>query len=213
MRLIGVLLVLVGCHGAEPVALDASTGPDAPPRAQGMTVTWASRPSVPGMLTDKITVTEAVFQLEHLQLLSDVGDTTHNQLQLAWDGDGVPADESFPEAPAARYQQILLDMRSDARPPFSYTYQIEGTWQDDDSSGQFRIADPNTLAVQVPCDVTLPAKSSMTVAIRLDLRNALNGINFKSLPSDGEGVKVVSGGPLLVGVRMQLSQHAFAADH
>jgi hypothetical protein len=212
MRLIGVLLVLVGCHGAEPVALDASTAPDGPPRAQGMTVTWASRPGVPGMLTDKLTVTEAVFQLEHLQLLSDVGDTTHSQLQLAWGSDGTPSDERFPEAPAARYQQILLDMRSDARPPFSYTYQIEGTWQDGDDGGKFRIADPSPLVVLVPCDVTLPAKTAATVTIRLDLRNALNGIKFKDLPPDPQGVRVVSDRQQLMGVRLQLSQHAFSFD-
>jgi len=212
MRLLGVMLVLVGCHGAEPVAQDASTAPDAPPRAQGVTVTWASRPSLPGTLTDKVTVTEAVFQLEHLQLLSDAGGTTHSQLQLAWDGDGAPPDEPFPEAPAAHYQQILLDMRSDARPPFSYTYQIEGTWQDDDAAGRFRIADPNTLAVPIPCDVTLTGKSSMTVAIRLDLRNALNGINFKNLPPDSEGVKVVIDRQQLGGVREQL-KHAFSFDN
>lgn len=212
MRLLGVLLVLVGCHEAGSVAPDGSTEPDVPPRMQGMTVTWAARPPVPGIITDKVTVTEAVFQLEHLQLVSDAGGTTHNRLQLAWGGDGRPSDEPFPEAPAAHYQQILLDMRSDARPPFSYTYQIQGTWQDDDDSGQFRIADPMTLEVAIACDVTLPAKSMETVTIRLDLRNAFNGINFKNLPMDNQGVRVLIAGPQLAGVRDQLSHHAFAFD-
>jgi len=210
MRLLGVLLVLVGCHGAGSVTPDASTEPDAPPRLQGLTVTWRARPSVPGMVTDKITVTDVVFQLEHLQLLSDAGGTTHTRLQLEWGSRGEPADEEFPEAPVAHYQQILLDMRSDARPPFSYAYKIEGTWQDDEDSGPFRIADPMILEVPVACDVMLPASGSV-VAIRLDLRNALNGINFKNLPMDG-GVRVLSGGPQLMGLRDQLMKHAFVQD-
>jgi hypothetical protein len=164
------------------------------------------------MVSDKITVTEAVFQLEHLQLLSDAGDTTHTRLQLAWNSQGVPSDEEFPDAPAARYQQILLDMRSDARPPFSYAYQIEGTWEDDDDSGPFRIADPMILEVPVACDVVLPASGLVTVAVRLDLRNALNGIDFKNVKPDNDGVRVVTGGPQLAGVREQLMHHAFVQD-
>jgi len=213
MRLLGVLLVLVGCHGAGSVTPDASTEPDVPPRSQGLTVTWHARPSVPGMVSDKVTVTEAVFQLEHLQLLSDADITTHTRLQLAWNSQGGPSDEEFPDAAVARYQQILLDMRPDARPPFSYAYQIQGTWQDDDDSGPFRIADPMILQVPVACDVTLPASGSVTVAVRLDLRNALNGIDFKNLPMDGSGVRVLIGGKQLADLRAQLMQHAFVLDN
>lgn len=214
MRLLWVLLVLVGCHGAGSVTSDASTEPDVPPRSQGLTVTWRARPSLPGEVSDKIQVTSAVFQLEHLQLVSDASSehTTHSRLQLEWDSGGVPPDEVFEDAPVARYQQILLDMRSDARPPFSFAYQIEGTWQDDDDdSGPFRIADPTVLQVPVACDVMLPASGAVTVAIRLDLRNALNGINFKSLQMIG-GVRVLTSGPQLAALRDQLIHHAFGQD-
>jgi hypothetical protein len=213
MRLLGVLLVVVGCHGPGSVTPDGSTEPDVPPRAQGLTVTWGARPSVPGAITDKITVTDAVFQLEHLQLVSDAGGTTHSRLQLGWDSGGMPADEEFPEAPVAHYQQILLDMRSDARPPSSYAYQIQGLWQDDDDSGSFRIADPMTLEVPVACDVMLPASGSVTVAIRLDLRNVFNGIDFKNVKPDNNGVRVLTGGPLLLGVRDKLMHNAFVQDN
>lgn len=205
MRLLGVLMVLVGCHPGS-VTPDGSTEPDVPARSQGVTVTWSARPSVPGAITDKITVTDAVFQLAHLQLVSDAGGPTHMRLQLEWGAEGAPADEAFPEAAAAHYQQVLLDMRSDVRPP--YAYQIQGTWQDDEDSGQFRIADPSILEVPVACDVMLPASGSVTVAVRLDLHDVFNGINFKNLPMDGSGVRVLSTGPALLGVRDQL-HHAF----
>jgi hypothetical protein len=212
MRLLGVLLVLVGCHGAGSVTPDSSTEPDVPPRSQGLIVTWRAQPSLPGKISDKIMVTDVVFQLEHLQLVSDASSdhTTHSRLQLEWDSGGAPPDEVFEDAPVAHYQQIVLDMRSDARPPFSYAYQIEGTWQDDEDSGPFRIADPTILQVPVACDVMLPASGSVTVAVRLDLRNALNAINFKNLPMDG-GVRVLSSGKQLVDLRDQL-RHAFVQD-
>lgn len=210
MRLLGVLVVLVGCHGAGSVTPDASTEPDVPPRSQGMTVTWSARPSVPGMITDKITVTDAVFQLEHLQLVSDAGGTTHTRLQLSWDSQGAPPDEEFPDAPTARYQQILLDMRSDVRPPFSYAYQIEGLWQDNGNSRPFRIADPTILEVPIACDVTLPANGSVTVPVRLDLRNVLSAIDFRSLEMK-DGV-LVPDGSQLSDVRDALLQ-AFSLDN
>jgi hypothetical protein len=117
----------------------------------------------------------------------------------------------FPDAPVAHYQQILLDMRSD-RPPFSYAYQIQGMWQDEGNSRPFQIVDPTVLDVLVPCDVMLPASGSVTVEVRLDLRSALNGIDFKSLPSD-HGMLVLNGGPQLLELHDQLMQHAFMIDN
>lgn len=212
MRLLGVLLVLVGCH-AGSVTSDASTEPDVPPRSQGLTVTWRAKPSLPGMVTDKIFVTDAVFQLAHLQLLSDASSdhTTHDQLQLEWGDLDGPPDEKFPDAPVGNYQQILLDLRSDFRPPFSFAYRIQGVWQDDDNSRPFQIVDPTVLDVSVMCDVMLPASGSVTVAIRLDLSHALERVDFKSLaPKDGVLVPNVG---QLAGLRDELINHrVFAQD-
>lgn len=212
MRLLGVL-VLVGCHGGGSVTPDASIEPDVPARSQGLTVTWRAQPSVPGMITDKITVTDVVFQLQHLQLVSDASSaqTTQGPLELEWGSGEAPSDAMFPDAPVAHYQQILLDMRSD-RPPFSYAYQIQGMWQDDGDSRPFQIVDLTILEVPVACDVMLPASGSVTVAVQLDLRNALNGIDFKSLPTD-HGMLVLNGGPQLLELRDQLMHHAFGIDN
>ena len=212
MRLLGVLLVLVGCH-AGSVTSDASTEPDVPPRSQGLTVTWRAKPPLPGMVTDKITVTDAVFQLAHLQLLSDASSehTTHDQLQLEWDDHDGPRDEMFPDAPVAHYQQILLDLRSDFRPPLSFAYRIQGVWQDDDDDSRpFQIVDPTVLDVSVMCDVMLPASGAVTVAIRLDLSHALERVDFKALaPKDGVLVPNVG---QLAGLRDELIHHAFSQD-
>jgi len=215
MRLFGVLLVLVGCSpGNTVMPVDGSTEPDVPPRAQGLTVTWNAQPSLPGMINNNVMVTDAVFQLEHLQLLSDAGGITHTRIQLEWNADGQPSDEVFSDAPVARYQQILLDMRSDVHPPFSYAYQIQGMWTDDNSSNArpFRISDSVVLDIPVACDVALPANGAVTVAVRIDLRDALGGINFKNLQVES-GVLVLDGGPALNPVRDDLVRQTFSLDN
>ncbi len=218
MRSLGFLLVLVGCSPGNPVLpVDGSTVPDAPPRMQGMTVTWNAQPSLPGMVTSNALVTDATFQLEHLQLVSDAGGTTHQRVQLEWSSDGVPPDEVFSDAPVARYQQIFLDMRSDAHPPFSYSYQIEGMWMDNSGNARpFRISDGAVLDISIACDVVLPANGLVTVPVRIDLSNALNGIDFKSLPKDDQGVSVLGPGPGpgpgLSGVRDDLTHQTFSVD-
>ena len=102
-------------------------------------------------------------------------------------------------------------MRSDFRPPFSFAYRIEGVWQDDQNSRPFQIVDPTMLEVSVMCDVMLPASGSVTVGIRLDLSDALERVDFKSLdPKDG--VLVPSVGQL-AGLRDELIHGAFVIDH
>ena len=62
----------------------------------------------------------------------------------------------------------------------------------------------------IACDVALPANGSVTVAVRLDLRNVLDGIDFKNLKME-DGMLVLDSGPQLLPLR-QLIQHAFVVD-
>jgi hypothetical protein len=102
-------------------------------------------------------------------------------------------------------------MRSDARPPFSFAYRIQGVWQDGGNSRPFQIVDPTILEVPVACDVMLPASGAVTVAIRLDLSDALERVDFESLdPKDG--VLMPSIGQL-AGLRDELIHHAFVLDN
>lgn len=210
MRLFGVLLV-VGCHFGGTASPDSATEPDVPPQGHGMTLTWNADPSLPGPVTDKITVTDVVFQLEHLQLVSDAGAddrTTRSRYQLEWKAGVSPEPEMFPDAPIAVYQRVSLDLRPDVQPPFAY--QITGTVNVEDEDKPFRIADPALLDIPVACSAALPVGGSVSIAVKLDLRDALNGIDFKSVP-EINGTLVLSGGPQMMGFRKQLIR-AFSSD-
>src|SRR5215471_14790047 len=119
MRLLGVLLAVTACHFTGEVVPDATTEPDVPTPSLGMVLNWTANPDLPGSVTDRISVTDAAFQVEHLQLVSDAGAdarTTRSRYQLEWKAGGAPSQEMFPEAPVAVYQRISLDLRPDIPP-------------------------------------------------------------------------------------------------
>ena len=215
MRLIGALLVASGCSFQGSVTPDAVPEPDGGgmPRGLGMFLTWNANPSLPGPVTNKVSATAVTFQLEHLQLVSDAGAdgrTTRSRYQLAWSAGALPLQEMFPDAPVAVYQRISLDMRGDVQPP--YAYQIQGTWRDDKGDDQqFRIADTVNLEVPIDCSETLPPGGSVSITVRVDLRDALSNVNFKNLSQDKDGVLVLTGGPPLSDFRNRLMR-AFSID-
>jgi hypothetical protein len=210
MRLLGVLLV-VGCHFEGTATPDTAMEPDVPPQSHGMTLTWSASPVLPGAVNDKVTVLDVVFQLEHLQLVSDAGAddrTTRSRYQLEWKAGAAPPPEMFPDAPIAVYQRVSLDLRPDVLPPFAY--QIIGTVRDEGEVKPFRIADPALLEIPIDCSAALPAGGGVSIAVKLDLRDALNGVDFKSL-QEINGTLVLSGGPQMLGFRNKLIR-AFSSD-
>jgi hypothetical protein len=217
MRLLGVMLVCVGCHGPSSVTPDSATEPDGPVHALGMSVTWSATPAVPGEVTSKLVVTDVSFQLEHLQLVSDAGAdvrTTHSRYQLHWAAGAMPAEDAFPDAPVATYQKLSLDMRPGSQP---YSYQILGTWRDESGMGSsggggsggedevtpFRIVNPMALSFPIDCNVSLPPGGSASIGIKLQLQKALDHVDFKNVPVVG-GVRVLTGGPMLMDLNNRL---------
>src|SRR5437773_8583515 len=78
MRFLGALLVFAACHadGGMSPGVDASPdGPpvdtDGPPSALGLWITWRADPALPGDVDGKLTVTDATFQMDRLQVLGD----------------------------------------------------------------------------------------------------------------------------------------------
>jgi hypothetical protein len=195
MRSLGVLLVLIGCQPADESSVDApgdTVPPDGSSTERGVLLSWGAQPSLPGALNDRISVSEATFNIMHLQIVGDAGDsrTTRSRYSISWSAEGRPEREEFNDAPVGRYSKITIDMR--ATPGVAYTYTIDGTWTDDDDDDdegevrRFRIQDPLPVTITVDCDRTLAAGGAAMVSIRLALLDALNGVDFRRLdPEDG----------------------------
>jgi hypothetical protein len=199
MRSIGVLLVVAACHTGGTAAPDAPVVPDGPAAALGIYVNWEATPLIPGTVGDKLTVSDATFQLSAFELIGDAGPgderTTHSRYAVIWDSNGVPAQEVFPDAPVGMYSKISLDMES-ANQPFSY--QIEGTWRDSGPNGMggmgngqprpFRVIDTKPFHISIDCDRVLSPGSMATLTISVDLEAALESIDFRQVRSGQDGV-------------------------
>lgn len=191
---------------------DSVTEPDGLAPSLGMSVTWDASPALPGSVTDKVAVTVASFQIDHLQLLSDAGadeHTTRSSYQLRWDSHMTPSKEVFPDAPVAVYQRISLDVRPGFQAPFAY--EIDGTWREDGEDPKpFKIIDTMALSIPIDCSVALPVGGMGSVAIRVDLRDALSNVDFTRV-SEQDGVRLLAGGPELTNFHSRLT-HAFKLD-
>lgn len=191
---------------------DSTIEPDGPAPGLGISVTWNADPALPGSVTDKVIVTDASFQVDHLQLLSDAGAdgrTTRSSYQLQWSSDASPPPEMFPDAPVAVYQRISLDIRPGFRT--QYAYQIQGTWRNPNGETQeFTITDTMGLSIPIDCSVALHAGSKSSIAIRVDLQNALNSVDFTQV-SEHDGMLFLDSGAQLTTFHDQMT-HAFKLD-
>jgi hypothetical protein len=207
MRSIGILLVIAGCD------FSSSAGPDGPgddeQHGLGMFVNWNASPMLPGDLTDKLTVSSATFQLDHFQIVADAGSVTRTKYLLSWDEEGAPKRDEFPDAPPGVYSKIALVLMGGNFG--EYSYQIRGTWRDSSSTKNFEIRDQGQLSISLDCDEVLAAAGSATVAIKIDLRDAISEIDFTNVDEE-EGTLQVHDGTELAGFRSRLPG-AFRLDN
>ena len=219
MRFLGALMVFAACHSGGGVAPgpDASpdgspTGSDGPPSALGLWVAWRADPSLPGDVDGKITVTDATFQMDRLQVIGDAGidaRTTHSKYVVAWDAQGKPTPERFPDAPVGVYSKILAVMMPGALG--EYAYEIHGTWMNSGSPPMpFEIRDRLVVSLSIDCDEELPAAGSAMMGIKVDLKDALNSVKWEDIVPD-DGVLELDSGPQLVQFRDRLKK-AFKLD-
>jgi hypothetical protein len=201
MRSIGILLVFTACHVGSAAQPDAPDEPgDGMPHGLGMFVDWSASPTLPGPVTDKITVSSASFQIDHFQIVADAGAVTRARYQLSWDKDGTPKQDEFPDAPPGVYSKITLVMMgvSSGKDAFS----IRGTWRDNNVSKEFEIEDDVPFSTSFDCDEVLAAAGAATLGIKVDLKDALGGIDFKNAHED-DGILEIDGAEM-AGFRTRL---------
>lgn len=208
MRLFWSLLVIAGCQPGSVAGPDAPEVPgDGTGTRRGLFIEWRAAPAVPGPLTDRLTVADALFQLDHFQVTSDAGSasTTRSRYALTWSAGGEPAQEAFPEAPAGVYSKVSLALMGGG--PAAYSYRIEGTWRaGDDTIVTYDIKDRMPLLLAFDCDQTLSAGGAATLTISLDLEAAIEGIDFERLWESGQTLIEIADGPELRGFRDRLKR-------
>jgi len=209
MRLIGVLLMIAGCQFSGMARPDAPSAPGDGQHGPGMFVTWKANPTIPGMLSDTLTVSEATFQIDHFQIVADAGNVTRTNYLLAWNPTSAPNADAFPDAPPGMYSKVTLAMMTGSQGDFAY--QIRGTWRDGGLTKNFEIRDGSALSVGFDCSEVLGAAGSATVGIKLDLRDALGGIDFTKAEDD-DGVLELSDSLELSALRSRLMS-AFQLDN
>ncbi|HEX2686509.1 MAG TPA: hypothetical protein VHN14_07820 [Kofleriaceae bacterium] len=209
MRLIGAMILLGACHIGSEVGPDtpAEPGHDAQ-YGLGMFVSWTADPSLPGGLTDKITVSDVTFQVDHFQILGDAGSITHSKYLLAWGAATAPEQDVFPDAPPGVYSKVALVMMGGSFGEDAF--RVRGIWRDNGIPKQFEIHDPHPLSISIDCNATLPVAGSAMIGIRVNLEAALSGVNYKNLDVE-DGILELQDGPELAGFRGRL-QKAFDLD-
>jgi hypothetical protein len=190
MRVFWLLLVLAGCPGnpgggGRPDASDASD--DGAPPGGGLYVEWRASPDLPGAINDRLVVSDASFQVEHLQVIGDTASMypTRTRYMIAWNADGAPGQEAFTDAQAALYSKISLLLTGGGLGEFAY--QIHGTWTDESTSisTPFTIEDRMAVNVVLNFQRMLNPGASLTLTIKIDLQDSLEHINFKALSGSG----------------------------
>ena len=211
MRRFGIWIVLAGCSsGASHDTPDAADGM---PLGPGMFVSWAADPVLPGPLSDKITVTDVTFEVSQFQVVGDGGAdarTSHSGYELAWTTGAAPRQERFPDAPVGVYSKMYLAVKGTRDVPTAYL--IHGTWRDQGKTTPFLIEDFSKLTVEIDCNKSLAAGATTAFPIRVDLRNAITGVDFSRLDLE-DGVLELHGGPELDRFRDNLQHGAFRVDN
>jgi hypothetical protein len=209
MRWIGFLLMVTGCQFSSTATPGTPDASEDGPHNLGMFVSWKANPTIPGVLSDKITVSDATFQVDHLQVVADAGNVMRTKYLLAWDQTTTPKTDVFPDAPPGMYSKVSLVMMSGGLG--SYAYQIHGTWRDSGETRNFEIRDSAALIIGFDCSEMLAAASSATIGIKLDLRDALDGIDFRNA-GDEDGTLELSDSQELFALRSRL-MNAFQLDN
>jgi hypothetical protein len=175
--------LLAGCHQADTASPDA--GLDGSSQGPGLYVKWSFKPPVPGNVEDTLSVDHAMLTFDSLRVIGDAGPgdprTTDSAFELDWNTAGVPAPLAFPSAPSGLYSKVSLALDGHLVAP---SYHIDGHVTVSGQSMVYEIEDRNALSVSLTIDKTLAPGGTATVALYVDIKNALAVIDFASLRFD-----------------------------
>ena len=175
-------LAACGSPAVAPPADGAGAG-TADAGVTGLAIPWSVAPVVPGVVTSDVSITSMIFRVESLRVVGDAGTSISlGDLQLQWGTGEAPPPAVFQDAPSGLYSKIVFHADGDLS---DYSWEIDGTVQLDDGSHPFAIHDREDLTVDIDTSGMLEPGGSLMLGVLFDIDQPFDGLDFKSLDSDG----------------------------
>jgi len=185
-------------HGPVPEAAGRGTG--------GLVVQWASTPeSWPGDLGNGVTIDRATFAFDSLRVVGDAGPgdprTTASGFMVRWDENTVPSPVMFGDAPSGLYSQVSMAIDGHTT---TESFDLRGHVNLDGTDYEYRIDGDNPLEATIQIEEMLTPPATATVRLRIDFKNALESLDFKTLTIDGGRIELDDSDPEMVEFRKKL---------
>lgn len=206
--------LLMACHTSDPGTPDGA--PDGnEPGSPGLHVRWSSEPATyPGNLEDWLTVDSVQFMVEDLKVIGDAGPgdlrTTKAIFQLKWDAGSSPDMIDFSDAPTGLYSKVSMQLDGHLIVP---SLEIKGHVNVEGTLLEYEVEDRNAVSLSLDINRMLQPGGSATVALVLNLHDALTSIDYKSLTIDQGKVSVETGDPQLPSFINKFVDKAFSVDN
>lgn len=203
-HLLGVILLLggMGCSSS-------STGTDAPPTGEGLTIQWRSRPEQIPDDSSSIRLESARFRLTTMRVVGDAG-----PLQLAptvdleWRAGIVPVDLVVADAPSGLYSRCIFDVTA---MDGDYAYVLSGLVEIDDEQRPFLIRERGSHPISFDYSLTLSPGNGAAFPIRVEINKLVEAVDFRLVPFQNGRYLVDETSPQLAAVRDELAR-AFSSD-
>jgi hypothetical protein len=183
-----VITTLAACHASSPAVPDGG-GPTPDAGGEGLKLTWATEPIIPGSAGSNVTVSSMVIRVDSLRVIGDAGPgdprTSKNTFQLSWAQGQMPAAIAFADAPTGLYSKLTLQANAFL---VDYSYEVYGTVRIGDVTHDYKIHDRDPITATVALSTMLDPGNSATMSVRVNVADALSVINWSTLDNSDGGV-------------------------
>ena len=177
-----------------------------------MHVTFTSDPTIPGNVSDQMTLSMATFNFDNLRVIGDAGPsdtrTTATNFSLHWDSMGAPPPIDFSDAPAGVYSKVSFQIDGHL---VNSSYHLKGMVNVNGTMTPYTVEDIDALSLSLDVSQTLQPGGSVTVALLVKFHDALTGVDWSMVPFDDGALQLETGNSQMTNFRDKLTQ-GFSVD-
>jgi hypothetical protein len=200
-----IVLTVAACGDPAPPVGDDDAGPDAEtPGDSGLELRWTSV-GMDGPVGE-VTLDECRLWLADLRIVGDAApgdDRTYlAKTEIKLDG-GAPPVQRFDDAPPGRYSTVDFSTEglSDSEP----AWRIRGSVALGDEIYDLEIEDDDGFSRSLPLSgLVLGAGETRRINLEVDLVAVLAGVDWESMPRDGDVIEIDDDTPELGALRARL---------